>query len=128
MVEISKIRLDKWLWATRFFKTRSLATTAINGGKVHLNNRRTKPAKEVKVNDIIFVRTGFTERTIIVQGLSIKRGSAKIAVLLYKETVESIAKREEIIHQRSIINGQREHGSGRPTKKDRRIIHKFTTT
>ncbi len=122
---MQKIRLDKWLWAARFFKTRSLATAAINGGKVHLNSQRTKPAKEIHIDDELTIRNGNYERTVIVQGLSDKRRPAKEAILLYEETPASIAKREknsELYRQAAAL---RPHGTGRPTKKQQRDIHKF---
>ncbi len=122
----TKVRLDKWLWAARFFKTRSLATNAVSGGKVYLNEQRIKPAKEVHIGDKLKIRTGYTERTVIVQALSIQRRSATEAVLLYKETPESIEKREQarLLHRQNAA--LRPRGMGRPTKKERRLIHKFT--
>jgi len=121
----NKIRLDKWLWAARFFKTRSLAMAAINSGKVHLNQQRIKPAKEVHLNDELRIQTGHLERTVIVKGLSKQRGPASQAALLYEETQESLQKREQAaqLHRQEAI--ARPSGSGRPTKKDRRAIHRF---
>ncbi len=122
---MQKIRIDKWLWAARFFKTRSLATAAINGGKVHLNSQRTKPAKEIHINDELTIRNGNHERTVIVQDLSDQRRPAKEAILLYEETPASIAKREknsELYRQAAAL---RPRGTGRPTKKQQRDIHKF---
>jgi ribosome-associated heat shock protein Hsp15 len=121
-----KVRLDKWLWAARFFKTRSLATNAVTGSKIRLNQQRTKPAKEIHIGDELIVRTGYVDRTIIVQALSTQRRSAKEAVLLYKETPESIQRREheaELHHQAAALRGR---GMGRPTKKERRTIQQFT--
>lgn len=123
-----KVRLDKWLWAARFFKTRSLATEAIHGGKVHLNRQRIKPAKEVHIGDELRVQTGPIERTVLVKGLSIQRRPASEAALLYEETSESIQKREQstlLRRQEAIF---RPSGSGRPTKRNRRAIHRFTNT
>lgn len=122
---MEKIRLDKWLWAARFFKTRSLATNAVNGGKVHLNSQRTKPAKEVHMDDELTVRNGHHERTVIVKGLSDQRRPAKEAILLYAETPESIAKREQNTELYQQAAALRPHGAGRPTKKQQRDIHKF---
>jgi len=123
-MESANIRIDKWLWAARFFKTRSLATEAINGGKVHLNQQRVKPSKSVKIGDILSIRKFHTEFTVIVQGLSAQRRPASEAQLLYSETPDSIEQR-----QRSAEEGQRNvtrpRGSGRPTKKDRRAINRF---
>jgi len=123
--ETLKLRIDKWLWAARFFKTRSLATTAVAGGKVHLNQQRIKPAKEVHIGDQLTIRIGHTERTVIVQSLSKQRGPAKEAVLLYEETPESIQQREQSAELRRQAADGRPYGSGRPTKKDRRTIHQF---
>ncbi len=120
-----KVRLDKWLWAARFFKTRHLATAAITGGKVHLNHQRVKPAKAVHIGDELTIRTGYIERTVIVQALSIQRRPAVEAALLYEETVASIEKRQkdaELWQQEAAL---RPRGSGRPTKKERRHIHQF---
>jgi ribosome-associated heat shock protein Hsp15 len=120
-----KVRLDKWLWAARFFKTRSLAINAVSGGKVYLNEQRIKPAKEVHIGDKLKIRTGYTERTVIIQALSIQRRSATEAVLLYKETADSIEKREQakVLHRQDAAS--RPRGAGRPTKKERRLIHSF---
>jgi ribosome-associated heat shock protein Hsp15 len=123
----SKVRIDKWLWAARFFKTRRLAIAAVTGNKVHLNEQRTKPAKEVHIGDQLLIRTGYVERTVIVQALSKQRRSAKEAILLYEETPESIKKREEAADLRRQASALREPRIGRPTKKERRQIHKFTT-
>jgi ribosome-associated heat shock protein Hsp15 len=123
--ETPKVRLDKWLWAARFFKTRNLANEAITGGKVQVNRQRMKPAKEIHEGDELIIRTGPIERTVIVQNLSKQRRSAPEAALLYEETVESIEKREQAkLHRQEA--GLRPSGSGRPTKKERRIIHRFT--
>ena len=121
----NKVRLDKWLWAARFFKTRSLATAAVNGAKVHLNQQRAKPAKEVCVGDTLTIRTGYIERTVVVQTLSKQRRSAKEAVLLYEETSESIKEREHAADLRRQSGELRQPRMGRPTKKERRTIQKF---
>ena len=125
-VTAKKVRLDKWLWAARFFKTRSLAADAIAGGKVRLNKQRIKPAKEAHVGDELLIRTGHIERTVIVQALSIQRRPAKEAVLLYEETQESIERREREAELRQQAAALRERGTGRPTKKERRTIQQFT--
>ncbi|MDM8569881.1 S4 domain-containing protein [Thiotrichales bacterium HSG1] len=122
---MQKIRLDKWLWAARFFKTRSLATSAISGGKVHLNSQRTKPAKELQIGNELNIRNGHHERTVIVRSLSDQRRPAKEAVLLYEETPESIAKREQNTELYRQAAALRPRGTGRPTKKQQRDIHKF---
>ncbi len=118
----NKLRLDKWLWAARFFKTRSLATDAIDGGKVHVNGQRVKPSKIVQLNQEITIQIGFVEKTIIVKSLSNQRRPFSEASQLYEETPESIAKREELKEQRQF---EPHMNSGRPTKKDRRLIHQF---
>jgi len=123
-MESAKIRIDKWLWAARFFKTRSLATEAINGGKVHLNQQRIKPSKSVKIGDTLSIRKFHTEFTIIVQALSSRRGPASEAQLLYTETPESIEQRQQSAEEYK-KNVTRPRGSGRPTKKDRRAINRF---
>ncbi|MDM8545140.1 S4 domain-containing protein [Candidatus Venteria ishoeyi] len=119
-----KVRLDKWLWAARFFKTRSLATDAITGGKVHLDGQRIKPSKAAQIGQTLTIRTGFTERTVVITALAAKRGSATIAQQLYQETPESIEQREQQSKQRQVANlsMSRERGTGRPTKKDRRKL------
>jgi len=121
-----KIRLDKWLWAARFFKTRNLAIDAINGGKVHLNGQRCKPSKEVHIGHSLNIRIGFTERTVIVQALSDQRRPASEAQLLYEETPDSIVQREKHAAERKLNAQSVPTHSGRPTKKDRRQIRRFT--
>ena len=121
-----KVRLDKWLWAARFFKTRGLACEAIKGGKIELNGSRAKPSREVRVGDELQVRQGFDEKTVIVRDLSDRRGPAPVAQQLYEETAESIAAREKAAEQRRLANAHREPGQGRPTKRARRLIHGFT--
>jgi ribosome-associated heat shock protein Hsp15 len=121
-----KIRLDKWLWAARFFKTRSLATEAINGGKVHVNDARVKPARAVQIGDRLEIRRGHEEYEVIVKDLSDRRGPAREAVLLYEETAASIAKREQRAEQRrltTLLAPQRPER--RPNKKERRHIIRF---
>jgi ribosome-associated heat shock protein Hsp15 len=117
-------RIDKWLWAARFFKTRAKAKEAIDGGKVHLNGHRVKPSKEVAVGDKLEITQGWDEKTVIVKGLSDNRRSAAIAVELYDETPESIAKREMLAEQRRAA-GNQVRSEGRPSKKNRRLIHQF---
>ena len=118
----SKVRLDKWLWACRFYKTRALAKSAIEGGKVHYESQKPKPGKIVQTGEIVKLRQGFDEKTVIVKGLSDKRGPAKVAQELYEETPESIKKREEITQMRKLSAPST---SGRPDKKQRRLIHRF---
>ena len=121
------VRIDKWLWAARFFKTRSLAQTAVGGGKVRLNDERVKVAKEVKVGDTLAIRIAVYEWVVTVMALSEKRGSAEIARTLYTENEESIAKRLAQIADRRAqagVWGERV-GKGRPTKRERREVERF---
>jgi len=122
----SKCRLDKWLWAARFFKTRSLATTAIDTGKVHVDGDRVKPAKEVHIGQVIHIRNRDFEIEVNVQALSNVRKGAPEAALLYAETAESIAKRENAKLTGEYDFAQRDRGAGRPTKRQLRDIKKFT--
>ncbi len=119
-----KVRLDKWLWAARFYKTRALAKAAIEGGKVRCQGERCKPAKEPKVGDELTLRTGFTERIVQVLALSAVRQGATQAQLLYCETPESIAHREEAAALRK-VGSLGLTTDGRPSKKQRRQIHSF---
>jgi ribosome-associated heat shock protein Hsp15 len=127
MPELEVIRLDKWLWAARFFKTRTLAAEAISGGKVHVNDQRAKPGKEVKVGAKLSISKDNYRWDITIIAVSSQRRSAKEAVLLYEESSESRAKREQQIiqnrEQRELFdfNG-RDH---KPNKKERRLIHRF---
>lgn len=121
-----KCRLDKWLWAARFFKTRSLATTAIETGKVHVDSDRAKPAKEVHLGQVIHIRNRDFEIELSVQGLSNIRRGAPEAALLYTETPASISKRENAKATGEGEHAQRERGAGRPTKRQLRDIKKFT--
>ena len=118
------VRIDKWLWAARFFKTRAKAKVAIDGGKVHINGQRTKPSKEVTVGDQLEITQGYDEKIINVLDISDNRRSAEIAQKLYEETPESIKRRELRAEQRRAA-GQQVMTEGRPTKKDRRMIHRF---
>jgi ribosome-associated heat shock protein Hsp15 len=124
-LEISQ-RLDKWLWAARFYKTRSLAVEAINGGKVHLNNNRVKPSRMINPDDILTISKPPYEHVITVLGLSKQRRPAPEAQQLYVESEASIAKREKLHEE---IKNQPlgfRHDKGRPNKRDRRHIIKFT--
>ena len=122
---MEKLRIDKWLWAARFYKTRSLAAQEIDKGRVRINDTEVKPAKEVKVGDTVMLRQGPVTRTLVVRGISDKRGGAPIAQLLYAELEASIKLREQQAEQHRLepANSQ-EHG--RPTKRDRRSIDKVT--
>lgn len=119
-----KFRIDKWLWAARFYKTRSLASDSVECGKVHVNGVRVKPAKAVAVGDRLDIRIGQTQFVVDVLALSNKRGSAPEAQKLYRETDESRARREAIAAQLK-AQPQPFHFKGRPTKRDRREIERF---
>jgi len=122
-----KIRIDKWLWAARFFKTRSMASQAVSGGKVHVNAARVKPAKIVLIGDEMRIRRGEVEFVVIVQGISGKRRPAKEAQLLYEETEESMLQREEMRHKKRMESAGKMYGPmKRPDKKARRQIRSFT--
>ena len=123
---LDKCRLDKWLWAARFYKTRSLATEAIETGKIHVDGDRVKPAKEVKVGQVIHVRRKELEMEVAVKALSVIRKGAPEAALLYEETPASLQKRENLSVTREAEHARRERGAGRPTKRQRRDIKKFT--
>ncbi len=120
-----KIRLDKWLWAARFFKTRSLAIAAVSGGKVHLDGARTKPAREIEIGDKLTIRRGPYEWTVVVRALSAKRGPASAATLLYEETEESKRNREEVVSEIRAQEWRSPDTKGRPSKKDRRDLSRF---
>ncbi len=116
------MRIDKWLWAARFFKTRSLAAQAVDSGKVHWNGERCKPAREIRVGDGLRVRTGETEWEVAVRALSDKRGPASVAQTLYEETAESKTRREEQAAMRKLAGEPARDIKGRPTKRDRRQL------
>lgn len=116
------VRLDKWLWAARFFKTRSLATDAVDGGKVRVNDERVKPARNVKQGDLLDIDNGSTRWEVVVLVLSDKRGSATIAQALYRETEDSVARRQQESEQRRYFQEPGSAIKGRPTKRDRRRL------
>ena len=117
------MRLDKWLWAARFFKTRRLAVEAIEGGRVSVNGERAKPAKELRVGDTLSVRRPPFEHRVVVKGLALQRGSAAIAQSLYEETEESRARRTVLAAEMKAMPQPR--FPGRPTKKSRREYEKW---
>lgn len=119
------VRVDKWLWAARFFKTRSLASEAVEGGKVQVNGDRAKPAKVVRPGDEIRLRMGPYEHILAVQGTAERRGSAPEAQRLYTETAASREAREKLHWQLTKAAPALDPGPGRPTKRDRRILDKF---
>ncbi len=125
MTTTESVRLDKWLWAARFFKTRALAAEAAQGGKVHVRGDRAKPARPVRIGDRLEIRRGPLEWVVTVKGLSARRGPAEEAMRLYEETEESVRNRDTARAQvRAQAAPFREHG-GRPTKKDRRDRVRF---
>ncbi|MBH9399051.1 RNA-binding protein [Pseudomonas aeruginosa] len=119
-----KVRLDKWRWAARFFKTRALAKAAIEGGKVHCGGERCKPSKEPRPGEELTIRTGFDERTVVIRALSVVRRGAPEAQALYEETPASRARREPAaaLRKAGALGVQTD---GRPTKKQRRQIHQL---
>jgi ribosome-associated heat shock protein Hsp15 len=119
------VRLDRWLWAARFFKTRAVAAAAIGGGKVELNGERAKRAKPVAVGDRLKIRRGPLEYLVVVRELSEHRGPAATAAALYIEDVEGKRRRERLAEQLRVAPSLRFEGKGRPTKKDRRDIEKL---
>lgn len=123
-LEDDKVRLDKWLWAARFYKTRALAKAAIESGKVHCRGERCKPSKEPRVGDELQIRAGFDERTVVVQALSIVRRAAPEAQTLYAETPQSIERREQAAAQRK-AGALGVTTDGKPSKKQRRQLVDF---
>jgi ribosome-associated heat shock protein Hsp15 len=121
----AEVRLDKWLWAARFFKTRSLAVEAIAGGKVQVNGERAKRARHLQVGDQIRVRLGPYEHTVTVRALSPHRGPAAAAAGLYEELAESVAAREAMALQLKSLHAAFVPEKGRPTKRDRREIERL---
>ena len=122
---MESVRIDKWLWAARFFKTRSLASRAVAGGKVHINGERVKASKSVVVGDSLVINRVDDEYTVVVQALSDKRGPAKIAQTLYEETPESLSAREDNREARRLRIKSSPAPQGRPDKRARRLIHRF---
>jgi len=124
-MEQQEIRLDKWLWAARFYKTRAMTKQAIEGGKVYVNGNKAKPGKTPKVGDVIEIRQGWDKKTIIVDGLSEQRRGAQAAQELYHETEESIEKRKMNAEQRKSSLSGLKYPAKRPDKKQRRDIKRF---
>ena len=123
---MEKLRIDKWLWAARFYKTRSLAAEEITRGRVHVNDLEAKPAREVKAGDKVMLRQGPVIRTLIVRGISGQRGAAPVAQQLYEETEDSVRLRLAAAEQRRLNNDPAAgHEHGRPTKRDRRDVDKL---
>lgn len=124
MEPMKKVRLDKWLWAARFFRTRAKAKLAIIGGKVHVDGIRAKPSKEVIVGETLQIRQGYDEKVIVVTALSDNRGNATAAALLYQETEASLALRDAASERRKLA-GNAISSEGKPSKKQRRRIIQF---
>lgn len=121
---MDNVRLDKWLWAARFFKTRSLATEEIDTGRVRVDGERIKPARTVKLDDKLLIDNGAEIWEVVVLGISDKRGGAPVARLLYEETSASVAKRENDQEARKLYREPGTTIKGRPTKRDRRALSK----
>ena len=122
---LTSARVDRWLWGARFYKTRSQAATAIEGGKVRLNDARPKTGAPVRIGDVIRVRSGPIERTVVVRGLGERRGTAAAAAALYEETPESLARRREREAQLKLMPETSFRGKGRPTKRQRRDLDRL---
>jgi ribosome-associated heat shock protein Hsp15 len=122
----ARVRIDRWLWAARFYKTRSLATEAVNGGKVEVNGERAKAARLIRVGDAVKVRQPPFEWQLLVRGLAERRGSAAVAQGLYEETAESRGTRQRVQEQLRVVQPLFVYEEkGRPTKKDRRMIDRW---
>ena len=122
---MNEVRIDKWLWAARFYKTRSLAQQMVEGGKVHVDGQRVKASKPVRVGQVIVLRQGEVQREVEVLALAEKRGSAPQAALLYQETQDSIARREQVSAERRAAIVSAPHPDHRPDKKARRDLRRF---
>jgi len=120
-----RVRLDKWLWAARFFKTRALAKDAVEGGKVRYNTQRCKPGKLMETGAELSIRLGLQEKIVVVDGISDHRRGAAEAALLYHETEDSVKKREDLALQRKALHASQLPPARRPSKKDRRDIDRF---
>ena len=123
--QLERTRIDKWLWAARFFKTRSLASAAVDSGKVQLNEARVKPAKEIRAGDTLAISIGPMKWLVVVHGLAEKRGPASVAQQLYEETEASRTAREALRDQTRLLSEPGAAIRGRPTKRDRRRMDRF---
>ncbi len=119
------IRIDKWLWAARFYKTRTLAGTAVNGGKVHVNGQRVKASRPLRIGDTLQIQRNRVDYEIVVEGLSERRGPAPEAQQLYRETDESRHRRELAANERRLHGGSAPAPAQRPDKRSRRLIRQF---
>jgi ribosome-associated heat shock protein Hsp15 len=120
--ELVAVRVDKWLWAARFFKTRSLAAQAVSGGKIHVNGVRVKPARVIGTGELLAITKGELAFEVVVMALSMQRGPAPQAQLLYAETPASVERRTAAAAARKAENEERTMGAGRPTTRDRRTL------
>ena len=121
----SSVRLDKWLWAARFFKTRSVAREAVAGGKVHLNGNRAKPGRSLNIGDELRIQRAEEEYTITIVDLTARRGPATVARTLYEESEESCTQREKLAEERKLNRMQNTSNEGRPDKRQRRRLIRF---
>lgn len=119
---MDKMRIDKWLWAARFYKTRSLAADDLDKGRVQINGIAAKPARDVKAGDTLNLRQGTVLRVVLVKALSMQRGPAPVAQQLYEETVDSVLRREQATEQRRLASEPAADLHGRPTKRERRDL------
>ena len=120
MDEQPSVRVDRWLWAARFFRTRSLAKSAVAGGKVHVDDQRVKPAKELRIGQTVRIHKDSVVFTVVVQNLSEQRGSAAIAQTLYEETSNSVEQRQAVVSERRMTRAGLHIPAQRPNKRDRR--------
>ena len=120
-----RLRIDKWLWAARFFKTRSIAKTAIEGGKVHLDGQRVKVSREIAVGETLVIKQGWDEKEVVVLGLSAQRGPAPVARELYEETAGSIEKREREAQARKAAGGAVARPTQKPGKHQRKALERL---
>jgi ribosome-associated heat shock protein Hsp15 len=125
MSELTTVRLDKWLWAARFYKTRSLAAAAIDGGKIEVNGDKAKRAKDVRAGDVVRVRLGLYEHIVTVRGVALRRGSATVAHELYEETPASVQARTLKHEQLALLPSAFSPAAGKPSKKERRARERF---
>ena len=121
-----KVRIDKWLWAARFYKTRNIAAAAVNGGKVHVNGQRVKPSRQIQIGDTLEITRGQFHAVIDINALSEIRGPAKQAHMLYEESQDSIKERELKIQQRKLLNASMPQSKRKPDKRQRRQIRKVS--
>ncbi len=122
---MSRLRVDKWLWAARFFKTRSIAKTAIEGGKVHLDGQRVKVSREISVGETLVIKQGWDEKEVVVLGLSAQRGPAPVARELYEETAASVKKRERETQARKAAGGAVARPTQKPGKHQRKALERL---